>query len=207
MKKPGMKLIIVSNGPSAKLYRPCDNMTLDGMRGRTCCVNKAAAKWACDYWAFFDFQTFANIEPIGKPILWTTRHADHHLRTMQPDLIERWDSFEKIYQDHLDIDWPGDGGTLPNRWNAYSGLAALGLGMQIGAEKVVVYGADMAGTKDIEAFDRESDRSPDRWNRERACWNILVNLMAKKGIQVARFVPGIIEELESWRKEHLCGST
>ena len=129
------------------------------------------------------------------PRIWTSRYADEKLRSMQPDQIRQWESYHQVYQDSVEIPWPGDGRDLPNRWNAYSGLAALGLAIYLQAKRVTIYGADMAGVSDCTGTDREGSRDRIRWQRERRSWNILVDHLTYQGISIRRICPGRIEEI------------
>jgi hypothetical protein len=173
------RIAIVSNGPSAAAFDRANRADFDVVIG----VNWTVARWACDWWCFCDWTTFADHVPRGNPRLFVKRFAASKLPRYAPDCMDRFRAAPEVLL-HERIAVP----PLPpgvGRWNAFSGLAALGLARRLQATRITVFGADMTGDRDHTGQFGHS-RTPDRWTLERNIWNALVASLTTEGIIVER---------------------
>lgn len=170
---------IISNGPSAERFDGVDRSEFDAVVG----VNWTPARWACDWWCFCDWTTFADHVPRGNPRLFVKRFAAGKLPRYAPECMERFRAAPEALL-HERIAPP----PLPDaagRWNAFSGLAALGLAWHLQATHITVFGADMTGDRDHTGQFGHS-RTPDRWALERQIWNALTASLKAEGVVVQR---------------------
>ncbi len=175
----GGHIAIVSNGPSAELFDRANRGDFDVVVG----VNWTVARWACDWWCLCDWTTFADHTPRGNPKLFIRRFAADKLPRYAPQCVGRFGAAPEVLL-HEQIAPP----PLPNgagRWNAFSGLAALGLARHLQAARITVFGADMTGDRDHTGQFGHS-RTPDRWALERRIWHALVGVLEAEGIVVER---------------------
>ena len=170
---------IISNGPSADLFDRADCDGFDVVIG----VNWTPARWACDWWCFCDWTTFADHVPRGNPRLFVKRFAAEKLPRYAPHCMDRFRAAPQVllHERIAPPPLPGDVG----RWNAFSGLAALGLAQHLQATRITVFGADMTGDRDHTGQFGHS-RTPDRWALERGIWGALTEVLEAEGITVER---------------------
>ena len=175
-----MRLAIISNGPSARLFDEAERSDFDLVAG----VNWTVKRWLCDWWVFCDYVTFQDTVPLGKPALFLKRAALRKIHThSKPGTSQRLLEHEVIvaHEDGADIPIEPNVGF----WNNFSGPAALGLAIHLGADRVTVFGADMSGDMD-HAGRVGTSRTPDRWERERGIWAASVAYLHQIGISVQR---------------------
>jgi hypothetical protein len=163
-----MKMALLSCGPSLALWR--DPMLAD--YGAAVGVNRAVARFACDWWSVGDAEGFAAVRPVGRPHIWT--HADTLRRIRKENPARAAEHEAGLYRrDERD------------RWSIFSATAALMLAPHLGASSVDCYGVDMAGVADWDGTER-GNRGEDRWSRERIAWAEAVKLLADAGVSVRR---------------------
>lgn len=188
-----MQVCIVSNGPSANIYDP-DNP--HEHFAHTIGVNKAAAKWELDWWAFNDASTFYAVKPLGTPKIMTRQMAVNNLNY----LYLSWPADHHVTEGTIQIPWPrrsaaGRHGCTPE-WNTYSGLTALGLAWWLGGTEITAYGVDMGGAIDFTG-EKHPHRQDARWERERASWTSIAKWLAKThGVTTRRITMDDIIEVK-----------
>lgn len=156
-----MKLALLSCGPSLPRWESVDRSGFAAVVG----VNRAVAKYPCDWWSVGDAECFWSVEPIGSPRLWT---HDATIRRIGPT--------DRAATYHRDEREP---------WTIFSSPAALLLAPLLNATSVVCFGVDMAGTTDWDGTER-GNRTETRWTRERDAWAAVVTRLANQGIAVVR---------------------
>ena len=174
-----MRVAIISNGPSAELFRNADRDSFDAVIG----VNGRVALFRCDWWCFVDWPTFVDIEPLNHPRLFVSKFVPIKLAANAPEHMERFHAHRTTLY-HQDTAMP----TLPEDlppWYSFSGTAALGLAWRLGANRVTVYGADMDGDMDHDGKVGVS-RTPQRWAHERRIWGGIVHALVEHGLAVQR---------------------
>ena len=174
-------LAIISNGPSAKLFDRHGRDVFDHVVG----VNWTVTRWACDWWCFCDWTTFAETRPLGLPRIFLKRTAKEKISTHAPAGTDiRFADYDAvIHEEVVDIPMAKEIGF----WNNFSGVAALGMALYLQADRVTVFGADMNGDLDHSGLVGNS-RTEDRWDRERGIWNASVEYLWKQGINVERIL-------------------
>jgi hypothetical protein len=166
-----MKVAILSAGPSLKA-------TWRGNGGYfwTVAVNQALIVERTDWLAAGDRPTLAQLGD-RRPFIgvWTMRHV----------IDEGVPGWEKVRLIPFN-DMPGWRGlSRPANWSIQAALAgAYGLG----ATHIDVYGHDMSGDLDVSGRSGE-DRSPGRWERERADWESSVEWMLAHNVSI-RLIKG-----------------
>lgn len=163
---------IISNGPSAKLFRGIQD---DVKNSVVICVNKAAEMFIADYWCFCDWSMFQQVTPLGRPTLFTKQVVPGKLAVHHPDVYrDKFTEYEAVFHEQLPLKTPG--------WNNYSGPAALALLKHLEIDEATAFGVDMSGDNDCRN-ETGTSRHEDRWQRERATWDAIV---AEIGIPVHR---------------------
>lgn len=173
-----LHMAIISNGPSANLYKP--DPQYDIVAG----VNLQACKYRCDWWVLCDGDPFAYNKPIGHPKIFIRRAMHEILPELygtDPEVPVRYESYEKVVQeDVIHLPWPTKDVCkeigIFQQWNQYTGLAALGLAVYLKMNQVTVFGADMIGSQDAQDQFKKI-RTEKRWSRERNTWEYLTNLI------------------------------
>jgi hypothetical protein len=129
-----------------------------------CCVNRAAIRWPCDVWAAIDQHLTKRIwrQVIGKPILLTNRLEGG-------EVIRKgfWPVDRLAFTDDLRTERCAG-------WSLRSATSAVVYLAERGAERIDVYGCDLAGDADWDGI-RPSGaiRDAGRWNDEGATWAAL----------------------------------
>ena len=174
-----MRVGVLSAGPSlAKTY--CPGADTDVRIG----VNAAASLFECDWWSCGDGATFARVEPVGRPIVFTMTPDDGHLRTPQ---------VAKRLSEHEVVRWSSIKPRVspPKCWTNYSITAALALAVDLGASRIDIYGHDMTGTVDCAGY-RLAKRA-EQWDRKsnsvRGSTNEVVRWCRDIGIEVVQHRP------------------
>jgi hypothetical protein len=129
-------------------------------------VNRAALRFACDWWAALDAPFVRANRPLGSPLLFTRRE----------NRIDAAVYFEDVYP-------------FPNQAQSYFTFpGALSLAAHLGATRIDVYGCDWAvGQPDFDGRQPdEANRSAARFAREREHFDQLTHWLNAKGIEVIR---------------------
>ena len=191
-----MRVAILSCGPS---LRSADFGPFDMSIG----VNSAVENFPCDIWCACDHNVFADCEPM-EPFpwgVWTLGpirpqfvEMDPKTETMVTRVIpesrylmlcnaRHWDK-----RDYEFNGFEGFGNRSPIIWKRFTIISALMLAYMIGATKIDVYGHDMLGDRDWKGKPgrRPSDRDAERWRLEREAWDLVVNWIGDRGVQVDR---------------------
>jgi len=172
-----MRLLIISNGPSATAADEMDLGAFDFVAG----VNWTVSRWPCSHWVIRDTKTFAGIVPIGRPILFASQNV-RKLETWDPAAYAILQAWPTIW--HSDVHLPTPAGGTP--WNNWSGVAAMGLAVAIdGIQEVHIVGADMDGDKDFRGEEGAS-RYESRWKDERSVFARNKRFLEGRGIKVFR---------------------
>ena len=178
-KKKIKTCAILSDGPSAHLYNQ-NGGQYDIVIG----AGRTASIWACDWWAFCDWQTWQNYPPVGKskPKLFTAQQIPVKMKVHEPELWKHFQydlltTFEEIEQPVM---------TLGLKWCCFSGCAALGLALHLKPDIIVCYGVDLAGTDDCLNKVDERNRSDHRWQFEKKIWADLLKNAVSKNILLYR---------------------
>lgn len=174
---------IISNGPGADKF--------PGSAGFNAVIG---VNWAwielgfnVDWWAFVDFRTYQMFTPWGNPAICTKRAQ---VQKIQDRLVgSRHEYVTKLLADNRlfctdELEPP----KLPAgliEWDSKSGPLALVLARHLGATRMKVYGAGMAGTTD-HAGRVGTGRTDKRWGRERRLWEALEASFKSEGITVER---------------------
>jgi hypothetical protein len=162
-----MKLAIISNGPSGSEYAK-----VDGYHDTVIGVNKQVGIYECTWWCFCDFETYRDVKPKGRPLIFTKQPALDNLKLYAADRVA--DFRRQVVQWHEAVEVPIAG------WHNFSGVAALGLALHLDAAEVDLFGYDMAGSSDCTGEQGVSRTEP-RWERERGIFEGLVALMRAQG--------------------------
>lgn len=170
-----MRIAIVSQGPSAALYPGPERYD------RVIAVNERAERVACDWWVYADAAAFVKWRPIGSPVHFCRADVPRGLLVFGVDQLIRWQMVTSLLQETLKtplwLDAPA--------WNEWSGLAALGLALQLEPTAIDLFGFDMTGDADA-AGETQPSRTPDRWARERETFDRLWTLMSGRGVKMRR---------------------
>jgi CO/xanthine dehydrogenase Mo-binding subunit len=174
------KVAVISCGESAWLY--------PGPEGYDATIGcrDTVEQWLCDWWVFCDANVYTGVTPLGRPMIFAADAIAGLLAHEDRAAYKRFT--EDVVLDHGAVELPPF--KLPSgakRWSAYSGLAGLGLAMHLKATHIDVYGADMSGTKDWRGRPGKS-RNDQRWEYERAVWEVLVKAIESAGVTVRRVV-------------------
>jgi len=163
-----MRIALLSCGPSLPRWEWVNRSDYAVVVG----VNRAVARYSCDWWSAGDAECFTAVRPIGRPHLWT--HAATLYRIGREHPTRATEHEAAVY--HRCERKP---------WTIYSATAALMLALEVKATRIDCFGVDMAGTQDWDGSERGC-RDESRWSRERAAWGKAVDLLAAEGITVAR---------------------
>lgn len=199
-----MRIALLSAGPSLLRFR--DEPESGGAWALRIGVNRAACRFACDWWSAGDAQTIRRHAPadvrfgpphegeqrqepvIGRPCILTLSPEMEWFRRHAPELyatFPRWLTWEQIR----------DSGHVPGPHPdllSWSAPMALALAVVLAAEwgerhpEVHCFGVDMQGDSDFtgEPHARFSKRS--RWQRERAHWDEMTRWAIANGTTVIR---------------------
>ncbi len=154
----------------------------------TVAVNRAALWWPCDAWSCVDWTSETPAGPGG-----IRAWADAVIGV--PLLVSIADSLVALERHR--IPWRGlsiaaetidtiKGIDPVGRWRWFSATVAIVYTAHAGARAIDVYGADMAGTADADGARAGSDRTDDRWNKERRRWDEATAALAQIGVSVVR---------------------
>lgn len=161
-----MQICILCPGPSLA------DLTTPPTADLTIGVNRAVLKFACDWWAALDYQTFTRDTPLGNPRLFT--RAEYRHKTARTG-IDAEDLFGLLPREK--VNWP-----------LYTSTASLLLAAYLGAKQIDVYGADW--TLNSGDFDGvtpgDSRRNEHRWAVEMVIWSRLTNWLDEHGTTVKR---------------------
>lgn len=171
---PPKTCAILSRGPSLAKYEAQEYDAIIG-------VNNVVEKWACDWWAFADWDQFVKTKPIGTPKIFTRVRTLDKLRHFAPDHVELFKAANATTDIAAGIPLIDKQAPFYN----WSGPLALGLAYMLGAEQVDCYGCDMGGNED--AFGHKNNgRNAWRWAEEKKIWARLEQLIAARGGRVRR---------------------
>ena len=141
----------------------------------TIAVNRAARRFACDFWAVTDLPLLRSESHAvaGDPLILTTAEVTRRLngdrRARCIDLgptLERW---------------------RPIRAGLFTACAALAYAANMGPDAIDVYGMDRTDGPDFDGVTPESARrTPDRWSLEREIWDSMVAALVDRGVAVNR---------------------
>ena len=155
-----MRAALLSCGPSLIEYVPNGHDVVIG-------VNDAVDRFACDWCVGLDLHLYTYISPVRDDMLYLTQsdaRRVHGFRGMDIGQL-RLEGVER----HL--------------WAGYSSTAALVLAKTLRATEVDVYGVDMVGAFDHRGVKAEW-RNPERWDRERAKWEVARAGVEALGVEV-----------------------
>lgn len=148
-----MRIALLGCGPSLANYPGPDDF------GMVIGVNRAATAYRCNWWSVGDAETYWRYQPTlkGLPLTWT------HQNTA-----------ERIGRHAGLFTGKSYGRDERKTWTLYSATAGLWLAGALGTQ-VICYGCDMAGELNWDgSAEPTADRTPARWERERAAWNGLL---------------------------------
>jgi hypothetical protein len=139
--------------------------------GVSIAVNRAAVRFACDWWVALDFQTLLRELPVGNPQL-LTRQA-----------------YRPKYADRSGIDIESLCAPDSNLFGQFSATAALVLSHHLGAGSIDVYGADWTAEADFDGCTPAgSCRDESRWLNERRIWDAICKWLHVRNVSVKRYV-------------------
>lgn len=151
-------------------------------------VNRAAGRFACDYWAMLDAVPFYHTTPIGAPA--ALCQYPEWVKVLKY-IADGGNPCPHRHLDLKDVDaWlrPELHG-VPARFK-YSMLAGITLAHAIGAVEVDVYGADWAGTQDFDGVELAKNcRDDRRWRLEKEGFHVLTTSLLNFGTRVRRVLP------------------
>lgn len=169
-----MAAAILCPGPSLSRHDP----QIFDRYDTTIAVNRAIHYYAADVWSFGDIRMWRRYRPVWRPpLIWTRRDtladiskAGYDLTGYQFKLIE-------------DAATPND-----NKWQLFTMMASMVYAAEDGATTIEIYGCDW--TVDNADFDGHeddvSDRTEDRWPREREIYERVVHDLTNQGVTVER---------------------
>lgn len=196
-------VIVVSGGPSAQQTYFGDASDRSRAFGKdnyswaftTIGVNHIVEQGHFDYWATCDHVVFETANPLGQPILFG--HRDWNQRITVGPYLDAWHAWPKIFQGDVHWRMPVPVGDVPTykdtpapcaQWNAFSGVAALGLAWILRPKEVDLFGFDMHGEGGAadEGHDLSRNRKPERWMMEKRIFDWWIEEFALAGIVVRR---------------------
>jgi len=189
---------VVSCGPSAaETWFP---RVMPGMIG----VNHAVEKGIFRYWVCCDSCVFEKARVWGRPIIFG--HNDWHQRITAGPALDAWRAWPKIFQNDVHRLMPPPTGDVPRypdtgapcaQWNAFSGLAALGLAWILRPKEVDLFGFDMEGEGGAadEGHDLPRKRDAERWATEKRIFDWWMRAFGDAGVDVRRRT---LAGVESW---------
>lgn len=170
-----MQAAILSSGPSLTTVYDESMAACFDVR---IAVNAAAVLRRCDWWVAVDAAAGNTLYPslLGRPRLLCYAADVESLSGGVKELVAMTEA------DLLRRHRPG------SRWAVtYSSLAALLLAHDLGADRVDVYGHDMAGQGDaVDPLASTKGRHARRWEREARLWRRLVAWVGERGTRVIR---------------------
>ena len=177
-----MRVALLSAGPSLpQMFDP------DAQNDLRVGVNSAAALFHCDWWACGDGVTFARVEPIGYPALFTLSPDDANLKANADRLsqhrVEPWGPLKQRFDS-------------PQCWTNWSLTAGLVLAVDQGASEVYVYGHDFEIAPRSEVTDCVGYSLPKRRdNRDRVIrdWREVRKWAEGRGVPVREIQPEVSE--------------
>ena len=207
------RVIIVSGGPSAEqtYFGDAFEIRSDAFAKNnyswvytTIGVNHVVEKGNFDYWVTCDHVVFETASPRGWPILFGK--SDWHQRITEGPQLDAWYAWPKIYQNDVHGLMPPPSGDVPTysdlprpcaQWNAFSGLAALGLVWILRPKLVDLFGFDMEGEGGAadEGHDLPRKRDAERWATETRIFRWWLGVFAYSGIMVRRHT---LNGIEAW---------
>jgi hypothetical protein len=149
-------------------------------------VNRMAADYPCDFWAFNDHEAFgwwpAIPGPSGKlPTIFTSNQA-HSLIGKQEAHRDRRDDYDWLFYPQIQTTCPADA-----HWTNYSMLVAMVLAQYLGARRIFIYGYDGEGTTDYDgAAERRPGRHLERWKNEAHWFGHVSAWLRRCGVMVTR---------------------
>ena len=194
------RVIVVSAGPSIKAVN-FGVVLRDRYTARTQLVgvNHLVEKDYFDYWVCCDHEVFETAAPKGRPILFG--HNDWHQRITAGSHLDAWYAWPKIHQNDVHRLMPPPTGDVPTyaessspcaQWNAFSGVAALGLAWILRPREIDLFGFDLEGEGGAadEGHDLERNRTPERWAMERRIFEWWMRAFGEAGIVTHRHKAG-----------------
>jgi len=198
------RVVVVSGGPSAGKTFFGDGCGTAFAETHRCWVlptigvNHVVEKMAFDYWVACDHVVFETADSAGRPILFG--HNDWHQRITVGPQLDAWYAWPKIYQNDVHGLMPPPSGDVPTysdlprpcaQWNAFSGLAALGLVWILRPKLVDLFGFDMEGEGGAadEGHDLPRKRDAERWATELKIFKWWGRAFAAAKIQVRWHTP------------------
>jgi len=197
-------VIVVSGGPSGnETWFPHELPDVFGVVKRIG-VNAVVEKGFFDYWVACDHAMFETCDPVGHPILFG--HNDWHQRITAGPALDAWRAWPKIFQNDVHRLMPPPTGDVPRypdtgapcaQWNAFSGLAALGLAWILRPKEVDLFGFDMEGEGGAadEGHDLPRKRDAERWATEKRIFDWWMRAFGDAGVDVRRHA---LAGVESW---------
>jgi hypothetical protein len=180
-----MKIAVLAPGPSLSLtYEPSGHAHVIG-------INRAVLGFACDWWAFTDWQPFlhyhhfADLPRLG--LFFSGTALDELLRRGMATRMQD----ARLLLPFEDIDPARTRDAL--RWGLFTAPAALMLARHLGATSIDVFGADWQ----VDAADWDgvampgNNRDEARWKNEAVIWNGVVEHL--QPITVTRHTPGDLQ--------------
>jgi hypothetical protein len=176
-------IAVLSNGPSARLWNDTYKPRYSAVIG----VNWTVERWVCDWWCFFDWQTFRKVlDPLGRPIIFTRKPAIEKMARFDLSLVPRFESYTHQLIENVSI--PAQMREIPEH-AGFSGLMALALAWHLGDRQVHAYGMDMAGTGDHAGTVQDDGRTEHRWGIERQVFEAWCRCFSEAGREVRRVGP------------------
>lgn len=178
MGKPRRRAAVLCPGPSLASWLPRLRGGGEGEFDLVVAVNRTAKEWPADYWAILDAESFTDVTPVGTPELVIPEKQYKRLTRLVPDVGER---FNVHLREAL---------ACPPRstfWHQWSATLAVVMAWNVGARRIEVFGADLAGTADFDGVTLERhDRDARRWRRERGAWLLTSTWLRSDGVEVWR---------------------
>jgi hypothetical protein len=168
-----MRVALVCPGPSS------DRFATAALYELAICVNRAATRFRADVWAAGDTPMVEQYGQavIGTPALLTSSVTASTLLNSG----KSWPG-ETIEHESLVSECP-----LTLQWDLFSSTIALVYAAARGATRIECYGMDWTGTADFDGVQAGGNRTPERWELERAIvCNRLMPWLAQRGIEFER---------------------
>lgn len=140
-------------------------------------VNRTAAAYPCGVWAFGDCEAFRAYEPVGVPVILTSRYAAYRLRN-----DERLCGYVGgiVFVEDLNV-------PLPGRYDetTYTSLVAVAYAVHRGARRITMYGCDLQGVYDWDgAASIGPNRNDRRWSHEAERLAEAAHWLGQRGIEL-----------------------
>jgi hypothetical protein len=177
---------VLCPGPSLEEFEPAGEHAAYDL---TIGVNRAAGRFACDLWVALDARTFLKTAVRGRPII--VAAAD------QFSLMKRMDARAGAHGCLVPLDF---GPRIHHViWHSKGLTVACMMAWAAGARFIDCYGVDWSGTADWDGHtDPKNQRTPERWEAERALFTATCGWLESQGTVVRRIEAAFTAE----RAEH-----